>query len=108
MRLPYFQDSNPNMTLLQNQWSRILNPLLSNPTNNCSILKNISLVNGPNVINHLLGRPLQGWSIVRLREPVIIYDTQDTNQSPELTLNLTLVNNVVFVPPKTVVDILVF
>ena len=37
----------------------------------------------------MLQRPLQGWYIVRQRALASIYDTQDSNQNPSLTLNLT-------------------
>jgi hypothetical protein len=74
--------------MMQTKWASILNPLLGNPLNNASVLKNVSLLTGTNVVNTLLGRTLQGWSVVRQRGPASIYDTQDTNQSPALTLVL--------------------
>lgn len=83
------------------RWAAIIEPVTSNPANNSLILKNITLINGSNVVNHLLGRPLQGWQIVRLRALATIYDTQDTNQMPQLTLNL--VSNA-----AVVADIMVF
>lgn len=85
MRLPFFKDENPNFTLLQNQWSRVLNPLLENPLNNASILKNISLITGDNVINTRLGRKTQGWLISDINAPVQIYRNAPFN---ELTLTL--------------------
>lgn len=74
--------------LAQTQWSQQLDPLLSNPANASSILKNQSLSTGINTINHMLGAPLQGWSIVRKRAAADIYDLQDSNQMPNLTLIL--------------------
>ncbi len=74
---------------LQNKWATILNPIIANPTNSTLILKNVNLVAGTNVINHLLGQKLQGWSIVRQRAAASIYDLQDNNQSPQLTLVLS-------------------
>lgn len=74
---------------LQNRWSSLIDPVLMNPVNNSLLLKNISLVSGANVINHKLGRPLQGWFVTRMRSVAIsIYDTQDSNQMPDLTLTL--------------------
>jgi len=73
---------------LQPKWASQINPVLSNPLNNASILKNQALVTGANVINHKLGQPLQGWYISRQRAAASIYDTQDSNQTPQLTLNL--------------------
>lgn len=74
---------------LQTKWASILNPLLSNPILDSSMLQNVSLAVGNNVINHKLGRKLQGWKIIRMRSVFSqIYDTQDSNEMPELTLNL--------------------
>jgi len=86
--LPIFQTSDKDLTLLQNKWSSILNPIISNPAISSSILSNVQLVNGTNTINHLLGRTLQGWKIVRLRGAATIYDQQDTNSMKNLTLVL--------------------
>lgn len=73
----------------QNQWAAILDPIASNPIAKGLILKNISLSAGANVINHRLGRKLQGWYPTRVRAAATFFDTQDTNQTPQLTLNLT-------------------
>lgn len=70
------------------QWASQINPVISNPTNNASVLKDIALITGSTVVNHKLGRKLQGWRIVRIRAAATIYDTQDTNQTPQLTLVL--------------------
>lgn len=86
--LPQFQNDDKDLQLLQNKWAGILNPVIANPLNNASVLKNVQLTTGSNVINTLLSRPLQGWFIVRQRGPAAIYDTQDTNQTPKLTLTL--------------------
>jgi len=74
--------------MADNRWASILNPIVANPANNSIILKNIELSVGTNVINHKLGRNLQGWQIIRKRASADIYDTQDTNQMPNLTLTL--------------------
>lgn len=80
---------------MSTKWSAIINPFLQNPSNNRSILKNVSLTTGTNTINHLLGAPLQGWNPVRVRASATFYDQQDTNQTPELTLILISSSNVV-------------
>lgn len=77
-----------NLAQTTNTWASALDPLLSRPANNSIILKNVSLVAGTNVVNHLLGRNLQGWNPTRIRASATIYDTQDTNQTPQLTLVL--------------------
>lgn len=79
---------------LQPKWASILNPIIKNPSNNANILQNINLVVGTNTINHLLGQKLQGWRISRQRALASIYDQQDNNQTPQLTLVLVADNPV--------------
>ena len=81
--------------IAQDRWASILNPLIKNPSNNKSILKNIKLIAGTNVINHGLGAPLQGWNPTRIRASATFYDLQDANQMPDLTLVLVSSANVV-------------
>lgn len=73
---------------MQSIWKEQIDPLIANPLNNGNILKSISLSSGTNVINHKLGRNLQGWYTTRVRAEVSLYDQQDTNQTPQLTLIL--------------------
>lgn len=93
-QLPVFHTDDKDLVMLQNNWTRTLNPLIANPLNQGSILKNVALTTGTNVVNHLLGQKLQGWQIVRQRAAAAIYDNQDTNQSPQLTLVLVSSANV--------------
>lgn len=70
-------------------WASQLNPVITNPITKGIVLKNVQLAVGQNVINHKLGRILQGWNSTRIRNVAAqIYDTQDSNQTPQLTLNL--------------------
>lgn len=88
-QLPQFQGADdPVVQMLQNRWASILNPIITNPVNNSSILKDVSLVAGSNTINHLLSQKLQGWSIIRINAAATVYDTQDSNQNPNQTLVL--------------------
>jgi len=74
---------------MQSRWKSILDPLLGNPSVQSNILENVSLLStGTTVINHGLGRKLIGWRIIRKRGNANIYDTQDSNQTPQLTLQL--------------------
>ncbi len=75
--------------LMQTSWAEQLNPVISNPLMSGQILKLVTLQIGSNAINHKLGRALQGWYIVRQRAAANIYDTQDSNTRPNLTLLLT-------------------
>lgn len=99
--LPKFGTANEELNLLQTTWAKQLDPLLRLPLNQSLLLKNVPLAVGANVVNHLLGRKLQGWTVVRLRAAAAIYDTQDSNPIPNLTLNLSS-------SAAVVVDLLVF
>lgn len=72
----------------QDRWANILNPVANFTPVNGLILTSIPVKTGNNSINHMLGRNLQGWIPVRLRSSVSLYDTQDSNQMPSLTLQL--------------------
>jgi len=87
--------------MAQDRWATIIEPVVAQPFNQGLILKNVSLVAGANVVNHKLGRNLTGWNPTRIRASATIFDTQDSNQTPQLTLNLVASANVV-------VDLLVF
>lgn len=88
MALPSYNTTDTTLSLMQSGWASLLNPLLSNPVNNGILLKSLVIKSGSNVINHKLGRKLQGWIIVRKRASADIYDTQDSNTTPTLTLSL--------------------
>lgn len=87
-QLPNFQNDDRDFQLMQSRWAALLNPLLASPFASSGLLKGIVLTTGANTVNHLLGRPLQGWFIVRQRAQASIYDTQDSNPKPGLTLTL--------------------
>lgn len=71
---------------MQSSWARALEPLLKDPTNNGLILKNVVLINGVTVVNHRLGRMLQGWNLVDINGAASVYRSQPKNN---LTLTLT-------------------
>lgn len=75
---------------METSWASYLNPLLLNPLNNVTILKNVSLLaaSNPNVVNHKLGRTLQGWILIGINAAAEVFDTQANNSTPQLTLNL--------------------
>lgn len=70
------------------RWASILNPLLANPLNGVSILKNITLAVGNNKVPHLLGRMQQGWFLTDLGAVASIYRYSPFNES-YLYLNST-------------------
>lgn len=71
---------------MQNSWATQLNPLLQRPGLQCQLLKNVELVVGSNIINHRLGRLMQGWRIVDVDGSASIYRSASLN-SLTLTLN---------------------
>lgn len=73
---------------MQTRWKSDLDPMLSNPLNEISILKNVSLMTGDNTINHLLGRVMQGWFLIDLQGIATIY-RPSTSPFNKLTLTLT-------------------
>lgn len=59
------QTTDRNMNQLQNNIAASLNPLLQNPFLFGLVVQNVSLVaNTVVIVNHGLGRLMQGWSIV--------------------------------------------
>lgn len=74
---------------MQNKWAAIINPILRAPIANGLLLTNVALSNGTTIVNHKLGRKLQGYIIVGINGAAQVYDNQATNQMPELTLSLT-------------------
>jgi hypothetical protein len=68
---------------------QIFTSLLKKVQLDSSILQNIQLQAGMNIIPHTLGRTLSGWEIIRLRGPALIYDNQDTGAAPGTYLYLT-------------------
>ena len=99
--LPLQQTKDLPLSLLQTAWKAILDPIVSSPSNNVNLIKNVSLINGVTTINHKLGQKLTGYRIVRQRAAASIYDNQDNNTLPDKTL--ILVSNA-----AVVVDIEVF
>jgi hypothetical protein len=74
------------MDLMQTRWKSLLDPILENPINNISIIDNVVLATGNNVINHRLGRKQQGWLILDINAASTIYRSADFNDKT-LTLN---------------------
>lgn len=90
MALPKFQSADPvrskDFGLLQTTWASQIDPIVVRPQNRSNILPQIAIKSGTNVINHLLQRQMQGWSIVDIDAAATIYRSQPFN---DLTLTLT-------------------
>ncbi len=65
-----------------------LNPIIGNPISSAKFLKGIGLAVGTTVINHGLGRTMQGWIITDINGAATIYRSQPLN-----ALTLTLVSS---------------
>ena len=83
------------INLLQDNVEDAINSIIKDQFNNANILTDIVLVAGQdNTINHKLGRELQGWQVIRKRGLGDVYDVQDANTLPKLTLVLRTSVNV--------------
>jgi|ERR1700677_2378928 len=95
--LPQFSVLNTDdqsLQLIQQNLVRCLTPVFNTPTMGGNLLTGQALASGTNTINHGLGRKLNGWIIVRQRAQASIWDAQDSNKSPNLTLVLFVDNPV--------------
>lgn len=70
------------------KWASSLNPLLANPLMNGRLLEGVTVASGANTVNHGLARKLRGYFVVRNNSAVTFYDSQSSNQRPDLTLLL--------------------
>lgn len=86
--LPFIKTDNREFNQLQTKWASELNPLLAKPLSDANILKGIKLVSGDNVINHKLGRTMQGWIISDITDHIGICRSAPFNDLT-LTLNST-------------------
>ena len=81
---------NLNLSAMSTRWKAIIDPFLGNPSNSSNILSNVSLIEGTNVINHKLGRSMQGWFITDQQGAANIYRP---NTAPFNSLTLTLISS---------------
>jgi len=70
------------------RWKALLDPVIANPLQAGQLLTGIKLTSGVNVVNHGLGRQLQGYFVVLNSASATFYDNQSTNSKPTLTLIL--------------------
>jgi len=87
-KIQLVQSDDRVLNLFQDRVLKSVNPVLNNPLLDGILLQSVALINGDTVVNHLLGRPLVGWFVTRRRAAATIYDKQDTNGTPNLTLVL--------------------
>lgn len=61
-------------------WASTLNPFLNNLLNQVQILKNVPLISGETVLNHKLGRVMNGWFLIDVQGPATIYRSAPFNK----------------------------
>lgn len=84
--LPIFQTADRILSQMQTYWASQINPLLSNPLSNGILLENITIINGVNVINHMLSRNQLGWLVSDMTTAITLFRSQPFNSK---TLTLT-------------------
>jgi hypothetical protein len=67
-------------------WAQVLNPVITNLLNGIQVLQNVALINGATVVNHRLGKQMQGWFIVDMDSAAIVYRSAPLNDK---TITLT-------------------
>lgn len=88
MRIRRVQSQTRELNQVQYNVAQVLEPLSQQPLAYGNLLKSVVLAVGDNNVNHLLSVPLTGWIVTRKRANSDIFDKQDTNQTPQLTLVL--------------------
>lgn len=67
-------------------WAAALNPVIAGQISQASILENIVLVTGVNIINHKLGRTMRGWFFTDINADIDFHRSAPLNSK---TLTLT-------------------
>lgn len=71
---------------MQTAWASQLNPVIANALLQGQMLQGVNLINGTTQVNHGLGRKLVGWFPVGQNAQANLWDSQATNNTPQLTL----------------------
>ena len=77
------------LTQLQNNVAGFTGQLVSNPLLSGVLLTGISIINGVTSISHGLGRPPQGYIVVRSTAAVSVWDVVVNQTTPNATLQLS-------------------
>lgn len=72
---------------MQTKWASSLNPVLINPLVNGLLISGVSLKSSaPTVVNHTLGRQMQGWVLADQTADAVVWRSAPLNN---LTLTLS-------------------
>lgn len=78
-------DGASDLGQVQDYIEYVLQPLLKCPLIDGTLLENLDLATGPNIVDHKLGREPRGWYIVSPKANESVWQTASTRSS--LTLN---------------------
>ena len=84
--LPLIKDNNQALMLVQTQWKAQLDPVLASPITAPLVIANIFLASGTTVVNHKLGRKMQGWILTDINGAAQVHRSAPLNDK---TLTLT-------------------
>lgn len=84
--IPIIQTDDRLINQLQQGIKQAVGPVLRNPLVNGNIVSGQALQIGQNVVNHGLGRQLQGWIPIGQNAKASFYDNQANNPQPAQTL----------------------
>lgn len=83
------QLSDRALSRVQDEARKVFDDITARPGVDHILLKGVQLLAASVThVAHLLGRPLVGWQVVRLRGSATVWDAQDANTSPGLHLDL--------------------
>lgn len=82
------QAKDTDLNMVQFNIEQFVKPLVDNVLLNHVLIKDVMLDVGDNVIDHKLGRQLQGYLVVKKSDNSNIYDKQTTNKTQTKTLVL--------------------
>lgn len=88
--LKKYRAEDDNMNQFQDSLEGTLQPLLSSDVLYGNLIKDVTLASGDNTISHLLGKPYQGYIVVKRSAAVDIYDKSADTDNKFKDRNLIL------------------
>ena len=94
-QLKKISSSDRAVNQLQENVEQVLSPIVDKEILDGILIKDVQLITGQlNKINHLLGKRLTGYTVVRQNANATIWDSQDLSLSQSRTLTLNCSANV--------------
>jgi len=86
---PKIQSDDDVQNRIQDNIAQTIAPIIAQPILGGNLLTGIVLVSGQdNIVNHKLGRKLQGWVVTRIVTDATVWDSQSLNPNYLQTLIL--------------------